>query len=79
MNIAIGTKLIHGGAEFVVVDIKHNATADGTILQLVAFDPEMAKQERQKAITMEQTGNSIMDLVKKIVEGGGLGGFNRGA
>jgi biotin synthase-related radical SAM superfamily protein len=78
MNIVIGTVIEHGTTRFVVVDIKHNVTADGAVLQLVAFDPEMAKQERQKAITMEQTGNSIMELVKKVVEGGGIGGFSKG-
>jgi len=79
MIIKIGETVEHGGQKFVVVDIKHNATMDGSILYLTAFDKDMADKEQQKAIKMEQTSNSVIDLVKKIAEQGGGGlGFNIG-
>lgn len=79
MIIKIGESIEHGGQKFVVVDIKHNATMDGTVLYLTAFDPAMADKEQQKGIKIEQTQTSVIDLIKKIAEqGGGNLGFNIG-
>jgi hypothetical protein len=79
MTIAIGSMIEHGGEKFVVVDIKHQVTADGAVLYLTGFDPEMAKQERQKSINMEQTQHQIVEMLKKMTgEGGPLGGIGFG-
>ena len=79
MNIKIGESVSHGGERFVVVNIKHEETPSGMILILTAFDPEMANQEQQKAIKVEQTQGQVIDMLKKITgEGGPFGGMNLG-
>ena len=72
MKIKIGEAVEHGGQNFVVVEIKHHATMDGVMLNLIAYDPEMANKEQQKAIKMDQTSQNVIDMLKKITEGGGL-------
>lgn len=80
MKIKIGDLLEHGGQQFVVIDIKHHATMDGVVLVLTAYDPSMADKEQQKQIKMDQTSQNIIDMLKKVTEGGGLdfGGFKLG-
>ena len=79
MIIKIGCPIEHGGEKFVVVNIKHEQTMDGMILQVTAFDPDMANKEQQKAIKVEQTQNQLVDVLKKMTgEGGPLGGIGVG-
>jgi hypothetical protein len=79
MSIRIGELIAHGGEQFVIVNIKHEQTVNGMILVVTAFDSDMASREQQKAIKVEQTQESVVDLIKKIAEQGGGGlGFNIG-
>jgi hypothetical protein len=80
MNMKIGESVEHGGQKFVIVDIKHHATMDGVALVVTAYDPNMADKEQQKQIKMDQTSQNIVDMLKKVTEGGGLdfGGFKLG-
>lgn len=76
----IGEAVEHGGQKFVIVDVKHHATMDGVVLVVTAYDPDMANKEQQKQIKMDQTSQNIVDMLKKVTEGGGLdfGGFKLG-
>jgi len=79
MIIKIGAPIEHGGERFVVVNIKHEQTMDGMILQVSCFDPDMASREQGKAIKVEQTQTQVIDMLKKITgEGGPLGGIGFG-
>jgi hypothetical protein len=80
MIVKIGCALEHGGEKFVVVNIKQEETMDGMVLIITGFDPEMANKEQGKAIKMEQTSNQVLEMVKKLTEGGGtgFGGINFG-
>lgn len=79
-TIRIGEEIEHGGQRFVIVDVKHHATMDGVALVVTGYDPEMANKEQQKQIKMDQTSQNLIDIVKKMTEGGGfnLGGFHLG-
>ena len=79
-DIKIGETLQHGGQKFVIVDIKHHATMDGVMLIMTAYDPNMADKEQQKQIKMDQTSQNMIEMLKKLTEGGGLdfGGFKLG-
>lgn len=72
MKIKIGETIEHGGQDFVVVDIKHHASMDGMALHILAYDPDMANKEQQKAIKIDQTNQNVIDMLKKLTEGGGL-------
>lgn len=79
MKIKIGESIEHGGERFVVVNIKHEQTMDGMVLNIVAYSPDMADKEQQKAMKMEQTQAQIVDMLKKVTgEGGPLGGIGFG-
>jgi len=79
MKIKIGDEFEHGGERFTIVNINHEQTVEGNILLVRAFDPDMANREQQKAIKVEQTQYSIVDMIKKISEGGSGGiGFGIG-
>lgn len=78
MIIKIGGAIEHGGEKFVVVNVKHEETPSGMILIVTAFDPEMANQEQQKAIKVEQTQGQVIDMLKKITGEGGPFGINLG-
>lgn len=72
MNIKIGDRLGHGGEEFVIVDIRHDEHIEGKSLMIRALDPAMANEEQEKQIKMEQTGKNMIDLLRKLTEGGGF-------
>jgi hypothetical protein len=76
--IRIGEEVEHGGQRFVVVDIKHQATMDGVVLQVVGYDPEMANKQQHKAIKVEQTQEQIIDMLKRLTGEGGIGGIHIG-
>lgn len=76
--IKIGGMIAHGGQEFIVVDIKHQATVDGVVLQVVGYDPDMASKQQHKAIKVEQTQEQIIDMIKKLTGEGGVGGIHFG-
>jgi hypothetical protein len=76
--IKIGEEIEHGGQKFVVIDIKHQATADGAVLQVLGYDPEMASRQQHKAIKVEQTQEQIIDMLKRLTGEGGIGGVNFG-
>lgn len=78
--MSIGETVEHGGQKFVIVDIKHHATMDGVMLIMTAYDPNMADKEQQKQIKMDQTSQNMIEMLKKLTEGGGLdfGGFKLG-
>ena len=79
MNLKIGVGIEHGGERFVIVNIKHEETPTGMVLIVTAFDPDMANEEQQKAIKVEQTQIQVIDMLKKITgEGGPLGGIGFG-
>lgn len=80
MNMRIGEGVEHGGQKFVIVDVKHHATMDGVMLIVTAYDPNMANKEQEKQIKMDQTSQNMIEMLKKLTEGGGLdfGGFKLG-
>ena len=80
MKIKIGEMLEHGGERFVVVDIRHEENMEGRVLYLRAYDPDMANKEQQRAIKVDQTSTQMIDMIKKITEGGGfdIGGMKFG-
>lgn len=80
MIIKIGETIDYGGKQFVVVLLNQEEALEGGVLLIRALDPEMASREQQKAIKVEQTSNQMLDMVKKLTEGGagGFGGMNFG-
>ena len=71
IGIRVGDSIIHCNREFTSVNITCEEHVDGVVLAIRAFDPDMASREQQKAITMEQTKNQMVEMIKKMTEGGG--------
>lgn len=79
MKMKIGAEVEHGNEKFIIVNIKHEQTMDGMILQVSCYDPDMANKEQQKAIKVEQTQQQVIDMLKKVTgEGGPLGNMGFG-
>jgi hypothetical protein len=79
LGIRVGDNIIHCNREFTIVNINCEEQVDGMVLTLRAFDPDMALREQQKAITVDQTKNQVMEMIRKITEGGPGGiGFGIG-
>lgn len=72
MKVRIGEVLEHGDQKFIIIDIKHQATMDGVVLILTAYDPSMADKEQQKAIKVDQISTQVIDFIKKATESGGF-------
>lgn len=80
LGVRVGDSIIHCNAEFTIIDIRRDENMEGIRLFIHAIDPDAADKEQQKAISMDQTGQQIMELVKKITEKGlgGIGGMGMG-
>lgn len=79
LGVRVGDTIIHCNREFTIVNINCEEQVEGMVLALRAFDPEMALREQQKAITVDQTKNQVMEMIKKITESGPGGiGFGIG-
>ena len=79
MIIRIGDKIIHGGKEFVIMNIKHEQTMEGNGLIIQCVDPETADHMQQNKMKANQVGDSLLDMVrtalKKLEKGEGGGRF----
>lgn len=73
IGIRTGDTIIHCNRQFTIVHICIEECMDGMVLMVRAFDPEMADREQQKAISVDQTKNRVLDIIKKMTEGGGGG------
>jgi len=71
LGIRVGDSIIHCDREFTIVNITCEEHVDGMILSIRAFDPDMASREQQKAISAEQAKNQVVEMIKKMTEGGG--------
>ena len=78
MNIKIGDKVNHGGQDFTVINIKHEAAMEGYGLLIQCVDPESADHMQQNKMKVDQVGENILNMVRKALEGGGTGGFGIG-
>lgn len=79
MGLRVGDTLIHCERVFTIVNINCEEHVDGMVLQIRAFDPDMANREQQKAINAEQAKDQMIEMIKKMTEGGPGGiGFNIG-
>lgn len=80
MKIRIGETIEYGGERFVIVDIRQEQSMGGMTLDVRGYDPDMANREQQKAIKMDQTSNQMLEMIKKLTEGGGfdIGGMKFG-
>lgn len=71
IGIRTGDTIIHCNRQFTIVNIMCEEHVDGMVLSIRAFDPDMANREQQKAINMDQTKDQVMNMIKKMAEGGG--------
>ena len=71
IGIRVGDSIIHCNREFTIVNIACEEHVDGMVLSIRAFDPDMANREQQKAISMDQTKDQVLSMIKKMAEGGG--------
>jgi len=79
LGVRVGDTIIHCNRIFTIVDINCEEHVDGMIFTLRAFDPDMALREQQKTINMDQTKNQVLEMIKKMTEGGHGGiGFGIG-
>lgn len=79
LGVRVGDNIIHCNRTFTIMNISCEEQAEGMVLSLRAFDPDMANREQQKAISMEQTQHQIVEMLKKVTgEGGPLGGIGFG-
>lgn len=80
LGVRVGDSIIHCNRQFTIVHIQCEEQVEGMVLSIRAYDPDMANKIHQKTITAEQTGNQIMDMIRKMTEGGpgglsfGIGG-----
>lgn len=79
LGLRVGDSIIHKNQEFVIADIRCDESMDGMELYLRAYNPDRAAMEQQKKIKMDQTAGNMLDMFKKLSEGGMGGiGFNIG-
>ena len=78
MNIKIGDKLSHGGQDFIVINIKHEAAMEGYGLLIQCVDPETADHMQQNTMKTNQVNDNLLNVVKKVLEKGNQGGFGIG-
>jgi hypothetical protein len=79
LGVRVGDTIIHCNRSFTIVNIQCEEQVEGMVLAVRAYDPDMASKIHQKTIVAEQTGNQVMDMIRKITEGGpGNMGFNIG-
>lgn len=70
MGLKVGDTIIHLERLFTIVNIHSEEHIDGSVLTIRAFDPDMASREQQKAINAEQVKDQMMEMIKKMTEGG---------
>lgn len=78
IGVRVGDTIVHCNRVFTIVDINCEEHVEGMVFTLRAFDPDMANREQQKAISMDQTKNQVLEMIKKMTEGGGHGGIGFG-
>ena len=78
MIIKIGDKVTHGGQDFTVINIKHEAAMEGHGLLIQCVDPDTADHMQQNKMKVDQVGENILDMVRKVLDKGGKGGFDIG-
>lgn len=71
MNIKVGDKVVHGGQEFVVINIKHEQAMEGNGLLIQCVDPETADHMQQNKMKADQVSQGVIDTLKKLLEKGG--------
>jgi hypothetical protein len=77
LGVQVGHSIIHCNREFTIVDIRCDESSEGMMLYIHAVDPDYADREQRKHISVDQTWQQIMELVKRITEKG-LGGMEMG-
>ena len=70
LGIRVGDTVIHCNREFTIMDIRVDESMEGMEMYIKAVDPHMADKEQQKAIKMNQTGEQILDMVRKVMSKG---------
>lgn len=75
LGIRVGDSIIHKNYEYVIVDIRCDEVMEGAELLIRAFDPHKADVEQQKRMKIDQTAGNLLDMFKKISEGGGPEGI----
>ena len=79
LGVRVGDTIVHCNRQFTIVSIQCEEQVEGMVLAIRAYDPDMASKIQHKTIVAEQTGNQVMDMIRKIAEGGpGNMGFNIG-
>ena len=68
MIIKIGDKIIHGGKEFVIMNIKHEQTMEGNGLAIQCVDPETADHMQQNKMKADQVGDSLLDMMRTALK-----------
>lgn len=78
MIIKIGDKVIHGGQDFTIINIKHEAAMEGNGLAIQCVDPETADHMQQNKMKTDKVGEDMLEMLRKVLEKGGKGGFGIG-
>ena len=73
LGVHIGDSIIHKSCEFVIVEMRCDESMDGTELLIRAYNPDRAAVEQQKKIKVDQTAGNLLDMLRKLSEGGGEG------
>lgn len=68
--LAVGSSLVIDGHEVVIVDIVNSQTIGGRLVTIRAMDADSAQKTQAQQIEQDQLGQSVVEMLRKMLSGG---------